>query len=131
MIPTARNAYMQNSVSTASPARLLVMLVDRLVLDVQRALDAQHVDDFPEAHRQLLHAQDIVVELRSTLKPELFAGGPQLAALYDYLYRQLITANVRKDAAVTEHCLGLVRDLADTWKQAAMQAAATPAAASA
>ncbi|NYG57023.1 flagellar export chaperone FliS [Nocardioides perillae] len=131
MIPTARNAYMQNSVSTASPARLLVMLVDRLVLDVQRALDAQHVDDLPEAHRQLLHAQDIVVELRSTLKPELFAGGQQLASLYDYLFNQLVAANVRKDAALTEHCLGLVRDLADTWKQAALQAAAAPTAASA
>lgn len=124
MIPSARNAYVQNSVSTASPARLLVMLLDRLVLDVQRGLDAQHVGDPQEAHRHLVHAQDIVLELQSSLKPELFSGGPALASLYDYLHRQLVTANVRKDHELTAHCLGLAQDLADTWKQAAAAAAA-------
>lgn len=127
MIPTARNAYMQNSVSTASPARLLVMLVDRLVLDVQRALDAQHVDDLPEAHRQLLHAQDIVVELRTSLRADAWEGGPALASLYDYLQTRLVTANVKRDAAATEHCLELVTGLAEAWREAAVQSAAVGA----
>jgi len=38
MMTTARAAYMDASVATASPARLLIMLFDRLVLDVQRGL---------------------------------------------------------------------------------------------
>ena len=32
----ARAAYMDATIATASPSRLLVMLFDRLVLDVQR-----------------------------------------------------------------------------------------------
>lgn len=32
--PALRNRYLNDSVSTASPGRLLVMLYDRLVLDV-------------------------------------------------------------------------------------------------
>ena len=36
-----RAAYMDASVATASPARLLVMLYERLVLDVRKALAAQ------------------------------------------------------------------------------------------
>jgi flagellar protein FliS len=125
----AKNAYVQSSVETASPARLLIMLYDRLVLDVQRGLAAQRAGDLPEAHNQLVHAQEIVIHLRSTLKVEAWDGGPGLASLYDWLHNELIRANIRKDPAITEGCLGIVTDLCDTWKQAALQlAAGVPAA---
>lgn len=119
----ARNAYVDNSVATASPARLLVMLCDRLVLDVQRGLEAQQAGNLPEAHNQLVHAQEIVIHLRSTLQVEAWDGGPGLASLYDWLHNQLIKANISKDPSVTEGCLSIVSNLADTWRTAALQAA--------
>ena len=123
MNTSARAAYMDASVATASPARLLVMLYERLVLDCHRALDAQRAGDHQEAHRQLLHAQDIVLELRSSLKTDAWEGGPGLASLYDYLHTRLINANVKRDVTITEHCLGLVQDLAQTWREAALSTA--------
>jgi flagellar protein FliS len=119
----AKNAYMNNSVATASPERLLIMLCDRLVLDVQRGLEAQRAGNVPEAHNQLVHAQEIVVHLRSTLRVEAWDGGPGLASMYDWLHNQLIKANMSKDPEVTAGCLSLVEDLADTWRTAALQAA--------
>ena len=119
----AKNAYVDNSVSTASPERLLVMLCDRLVLDVQRGLEAQRVGNVPEAHNQLVHAQEIVVHLRSTLRVEAWDGGPGLASMYDWLHSQLIRANMSKDPEVTSGCLSLVENLAVTWRTAALQAA--------
>jgi flagellar secretion chaperone FliS len=123
MYSNAKNAYVDNSVSTASPERLLVMLCDRLVLDVQRAIDAQLERNHPEAHNQLVHAQEVVIHLRSTLRVEAWEGGPGLASLYDWLHNELIRANISKDPAVTEGCLSIVTDLADTWRTAALQAA--------
>lgn len=123
MTTNARAAYLDASVATASPARLLVMLFDRLVLDVQRGLDAQRRGDFEETHRQLTHAQDIVMELQSSLKADEFRGGYDLAALYSFLHRQLVMANIRKDAAITDDVLTLVTDLCDAWRQAALQCA--------
>ena len=128
MYSNAKNAYVDNSVSTASPERLLVMLCDRLVLDVQRALDAQRDRNHPEAHAQLVHAQEVVIHLRSTLRVEAWEGGPGLASLYDWLHNELIRANISKDVAVTEGCLSIVTNLADTWRTAALQAAAAQAA---
>lgn len=124
MMTQARAAYLDASIATASPARLLVMLYERLVLDVRRGLDAQHQGDLEESHRHLTHAQDIVLELHSSLRPELFSGGDQLAALYDYLRSRLVQANVRKDAGITDECLGLVTQLCETWRQAALESAA-------
>lgn len=123
MYSNAKNAYVDNSVSTASPERLLVMLCDRLVLDVQRALDAQRDRNPMEAHTQLVHAQEVVIHLRSTLRVEAWEGGPGLASLYDWLHNELIRANISKDPAVTEGCLSIVTNLADTWRSAALQAA--------
>jgi flagellar secretion chaperone FliS len=122
MKTNARAAYLDASVATASPARLLVMLFDRLVLDVQRGLEAQRNGDLPETHRQLTHAQDILLELATSLRPEEFRGGYDLAALYGFLHRQLVMANVRKDAAITDEVLTLVTELCDTWREAALRA---------
>ena len=68
---------------------------------------------------QLTHAQDIVLELESSLDPSLWSGGPTLMALYRFLHNELITANVTKDAARIQICRGLVEPLATAWRQAA------------
>ena len=121
--PYARpDAYLDASVATASPARLLLMLCDRLVLDLTRGLDAQRSSDFETAHRELLHAQEIVLELRGSLRTDDWEGSPGLASLYDFLHLEMVRANITKDPRITEGCLGLVTDLAATWREAAMQA---------
>lgn len=116
----ARAAYLANTVATASPARLLVMLYDRLTLDVQRALAAQQAGDHAAARPNLLHAQEIVSELRLTLRMDEWSGAPGLAALYDWLFARLVQANTSRDASVTADCLTVVTQLADTWRQAAL-----------
>lgn len=124
MYPTnARAAYMDNSVGTASPARLLVMLVERLVLDVERGLRAQREEDWQAAHGHLTHAQDIVIELESSLDADAMPGGHELAGLYDFLRRRLVAANVRRNAGATQQALVISRHLCDTWRQAATAAA--------
>lgn len=123
MYADARSAYLNSSVTTASPARLLVMLCDRLVLDVQRALDAQGAGDHGTAHTNLLHAQDIVAELTTSLRTDVWEGAANLQALYHHLHAQLVKANVDRDAETTQHCLQLVVELRDTWREAVQSAA--------
>lgn len=127
MNPDARTAYMDASVATASPARLLVMVYERLVLDCRRALNAQGAGDHAAAHQHLLHAQDVVMELHSSLKVDLWEGGPAMASLYDYLHAQLVQANVKRDPGLTEECLDLATDLCEAWRTAALQTTAVGA----
>lgn len=114
-----RDAYLSASVSTASPSQLLVMLYDRLVLDLQRAVEALRAGEPSTAHEPLMHAQDIVLELNASLKVDVWAGAPGLASLYDYLHGELVTANLGKDLAVTQSCLSVASSLRDTWRDAA------------
>ena len=118
-----RSAYQTNAVTTASPARLLVMLLERLVLDTERGQTALAAGDHEESNRQLQHAQAIVTELQVTLEVDGMPAGQELLALYDYLQRQLITANVSHDQVAAAEAVKLSRDLCDTWRQAALLAA--------
>ena len=81
----ARARYMKDSVETMSPARLVTMLYDALVTDLQKAEQAIKAVDYYEANRQLVKSQAILIELRSSLRPETWSAGPRLAALYEYL----------------------------------------------
>jgi flagellar secretion chaperone FliS len=117
---SARTAYMGSMVSTASPARLLVLLYDRLVLDLQRAAELQEAGEHIAASDHLMHAQEIVLELQSSLRLDVWDGAPQLSAIYSFLYTQLVQANVKRDLEVTRSCLSLVEPLASAWREAAL-----------
>jgi flagellar protein FliS len=115
-----RAAYVGQMVNTASPARLLVMLYDRLVLDIQRAAESQQAGDFATAGQNLLHAQEIVLELSSSLRHDVWDGAEQLASIYAFLHTELVRANVERKVEITESCLGIVTPLADAWREAAL-----------
>lgn len=123
MTPNPQNAYLQASVQTASPERLLVMLVDRLVRDVEQAIDALEHGRTQDSHQHFLHAQDIVAALQSSLKPDVWDGAPALSSIYSWLLSQLVKANVEHSVPKAEHCLDLARELADTWRTAALTVA--------
>ena len=122
-----RARYMGDTVATASPQQLLVMLYDRLALDLERGEAALRAGDHEESSRQLLHAQEIVTELQSSLKVDVWEGGPRLSALYTWLFTELIQANVKRDANRVASCRQIVEPLKDAWRQAAASLAVAPA----
>jgi flagellar protein FliS len=129
--PVLRERYLADSVNTASPARLLVMLYDRLVLDLVRAEQALRDGDREAGSAQLLHAQEIVLELTTTLDTGAWSGAPALAQLYVFLLNELMAANVHADPERTAGCRKLIEPLSDAWRQAALANATESAPASA
>jgi flagellar protein FliS len=120
-----RERYTADAVMSATPARLLTMLYDRLLLDLSRAEAAHETRSWSVASSNLLHAQDIVTELTSSLKPELWDGGDRLLALYNYVSGALIDANVKRDAARIRESIELLEPLRQAWHEAAGQLAAS------
>jgi flagellar protein FliS len=118
-LAAARSLYNRDSVLSAPPARILTMLYDRLLLDLQRAEAAQRMQNHAAASPHLLHAQEIVAELTSSLRPEVWDGGPGLLALYSYVMTAMISANTRRDIAKTRECIRLLEPLRSAWHEAA------------
>ncbi len=126
-----RARYLGDTVTTASPQQLLVMLYDRLALDLDRAQAALGAGDREAAGEQLNHAQEIVIELRSSLQVDAWEGGPRLASLYSWLLTELVQANVKADKNRVASCLLVVEPLRDAWRQAAASMATAAVTASA
>ena len=122
-----RARYLGDSIATASPQQLLVMLYDRLALDLERGHTAMAAGDRETASQQLQHAQEIILELQASLKVEIWDGGPRLAALYSWLLSELIRANMKGDLRRVNDCRKIVEPLRDAWREAAASLAATPA----
>src|SRR3546814_3292839 len=97
-----RDRYLSDSLATASPQRLLTMLWDRLILDLTVAEDSLGSGDLATASERMLHAQDIVFELRTSLRTDAWAGAHGLAALYAYVESRLVQANIRSEEHTSE-----------------------------
>ena len=122
-----RARYMGDSIATASPQQLLVMLYDRLALDLERGEEGLAQGDREAAHEPLLHAQEIILELRASLNVDVWEGGPRLAALYAWLLGELMQANLKGDVRRVRDCRKVVEPLRDAWREAAASLAASTA----
>lgn len=122
MHPNPYQQYRATKVETAGSVDLVVMLYQGAVKFIRLAVEALEQDDHKTAHTNFVRAQDIVVELLGSLNRE--AGGQiatQLAGVYDYCFRRLIHANVKKDVVPAQEVLGIFRDLGKAWQQIALQ----------
>jgi flagellar protein FliS len=115
--------YRANSVLTASPGQLVVLLFDgalQAMATAREAMDrpARDLQRFEVIQRQITKAQRIIAELRGSLNYE--HGGdfaPLMEQLYDYYNRRLIEANMRKDPAPIVEVEKLLGELRDAWAE--------------
>ncbi|MDN8549866.1 flagellar export chaperone FliS [Microbacterium sp. NM3R9] len=114
----AQQRYREETILSASPARLVTLLFDRLLLDVERGEAAQRAGEWQRANSELQHAQQIVAELSGSLTDD-WAGSASLRAVYDYLARTLVGANIGRDPERTRECRDLIAPLRDAWHGAA------------
>ncbi len=113
------NSYQQNQVVTASPEQILIMLYDGAIRFVRQAQGALSAGDRKTKMMAIQKAVNIITEFRNTLDHEV--GGEiavNLDALYDYLLRELIRANVGNEAKPLEIVEGHLSGLREAWVQA-------------
>lgn len=112
---------LQSSVMTASPHQLIVLLFDGAVSALVKAEIYLQQDDMAAKGNAISKAINIIDNgLKAGLDME--KGGEisrNLADLYDYFCRQLLTANLKKDAEMVKQVRLLLTDIADSWKQIA------------
>ncbi len=123
---SSKDAYLENMVRTASPAKLIEMLYQRAVELLKEAEKLIEDKEYMKANENLKKAQDIVTELNLSLDME--KGGQiaqNLRALYNYMFRRLIDANVKKDIEAAREVRGMLEELLDAWREVMKKAGNT------
>lgn len=115
----AYDQYRQTSIQTAPPEQLIVMLYDGAVRFLEQAKAALREGE--DASQPLGRAQDIMVELAGSLNRSAGPIADNLAQLYDFWIHRLFQAQVRRDVALVDEVLSMVRDLREAWATIAIQ----------
>lgn len=130
-------AYRANSILTASPGQLVLMLFDGALNSLaiaRKACDDPAGDPrrFEIIHTQISKAQRILAELQGTLNME--AGGEfarTMYRLYDYYDRRLMEANMKKQAAPIAEVERLLGEVRNAWAEMLREKDSAPAGATA
>jgi flagellar protein FliS len=119
-------AYRETRVKTASPGQLVVMLYDEALRQCDLASGILREDlkkrpgDIQKANVALGKVQDIITELMASLDFE--AGGEiarSLFSLYVWFNREILDANMQKDAEKVAAVRAMLAELRGAWAEAA------------
>ena len=112
----AYNAYKQNSVTTASPGELTLMLYNGCIKFIGLAKKAIENKKIEQRNYNIQRAQAIISELMATLNMDIEIS-KQMLPLYEYMNRRLTDANIKNDPSILDEVEGLVTEFRDTWKE--------------
>lgn len=115
----AQDTYRINQIQMASKEQLLIITYDIGIRSCAAAERAIEVQDIEQINTNLQRAQAVIRELMVTLNLE--QGGDVAASLmklYDYMYYQLVDANVKKEAPPVSAVRKMLEELKATWVEA-------------
>lgn len=115
-----KEEYLRQSVMTATPSELLVMLYDGCIRNLKLAeLAMAEPADYMKVNERMVKAQKIISELIGSLDMS-YEISTQLLPIYDYLLRSLRTMNVKKDLSQLPAVLEILKTQRDTWEQVSL-----------
>ncbi|MGA5690508.1 flagellar export chaperone FliS [Cytobacillus pseudoceanisediminis] len=109
-------SYQQNSVNTASPGELTLMLYNGCLKFIHQAKKAIMDNNIEAKNTNIQKAQNIIQELMVTLNMDIEVS-QNMMSLYDYMNRRLMEANIKNDTGILDEVEGLVSEFRDTWKE--------------
>ena len=115
---SARESYLETQVMTATPQKLLLLLIEAAIRLAQRAKERLAGGDPVGAAEDLLKAQDVVTQIMSGMQPD---AAPKLvgkvAAVYLYVFRTLVEATREKSVKLIDDVLRVLQIERGTWQQ--------------
>jgi len=117
----AYDQYKKTSIESISPGKLLLMLFEGAIRNVDNAKQGIIDKDINTAHTQIVKTQNIILELISSLDME-YEISNQLFDLYEFIYYQLVVANAQKDLKILDDIRGLLVNLYDMWDETVKKA---------
>ena len=119
MVNAYSNNYLENQIKSASPEQLLIMFYDGAIRFVSQAIQAIEEKNIEKRNYSFNKACAIISELNATLDHNI--GGKiaeDLNLLYDYMIREIHSANSSNNADKARHIEKMLSDLRETWKKA-------------
>lgn len=111
-----RQSHIQGGVESASPHRLILMLMEGALEKILVAKGFMASKEITKKGEHISRAISIIDGLRSCLNLEVGGAVAQnLAALYDYMERRLLEANIKNDSTILDEVGQLLIEIKSGW----------------
>ncbi len=110
-------AYQENTVTTQSKGRLVVMLYEGAIKFLKLAIKELEAGNYEAKGQYISRALDIINELNAVL--DMNSGGEiaaNLRSLYVFMIGRLSDANIKRDASIISDVIRLLEELNQGWK---------------
>lgn len=112
---TANQAYREQSILTAPPEQLVLMLCDGVRRFLFQAASAMRGGAVSTSNERLQRAEAIIDELLATLDPSAGEIAERLRALYLFSKRHLMEGRVERDPEKLDAISGIFLELREAW----------------
>lgn len=113
------NQYLANTVNSATPEQLMLMLYDGAIRFLNLAMQAIENKQRDKRAHNINKASAIISEFAATLDHTQDANlAENLDALYSYMLTRLSDANLKNDTEPLEEVRTMLSDLRTTWAEA-------------
>lgn len=113
--------YIRQEVEGATKGKLVLLLYDGAIKFMRLAVLAIEEGKVPDAHNNIMKAQNIIYELMSSLNMDAGEISQNLLRLYDFMIWSLIEANKSKDKTKVESVVSIMTELREAWKSVVEQ----------
>ena len=113
----ARNAYLETEVTTATPQKLRLMLIDGSLRFAQLTLDHWENGRDLDARDACRRCRDVLLELFSSLKTDHSGIANQTADVYLFLIRAITQAEADGDPVHVDQVIRVLEIERGTWQQ--------------
>ena len=110
-------AYQENSVTTQSKGRLIVLLYEGAIKFMKLAIIELEAGNYEAKGQYINKAREIVNELNAVL--DIQAGGEMatnLRKLYLFVLQKLSDANIKRDPQMIREVITVMEELNQGWK---------------
>jgi len=107
---------LSSNVEDASPHRLIQMMIARALEKIGLARGHMQRDEVPQKGRNISDAINIIEGLQASLNHKADERmSENFDALYTYMMRRLLEANLNNDETILDEVFGLLRELKEAW----------------
>ena len=110
------NPYLRTKVLTSGPADLRLMLLDGAVKFARQGREGIAGKDFEAMFNGISQCRDIVVELMTSIGPEVEASlAHKVRGVFTFIFSELTSASMEKSVTRMDKVIGLLEFERETW----------------
>jgi len=116
MLTDTRDIYLELQVSTATPQKLRLMLIEAALRFARQTLELWRARDLDRALETLIRTREIVSELMAGVETDASPLARQVGNLYAYLFSALTEAQQTRDEHQLAAVIRVLEEERETWR---------------